>query len=457
MSNKIKLTDAVANRSELPSGKSDVVYWDTELTGFGLRVRAISKTWFVSYRPVGYGRSSNSKRFKIGSAQVLGAAEARRMARVILGQVAEGRDPAAERAELKRQERSRLRDVLDDYEKSLKGRGYVNADTVMSTLRRNLRPLLGKDVKLLSAEEILAIPASYEHERPGAAADFINRAKTFFSWCKTKRSLISHNPLSDYRKDRKTRQEKIEQEEYGRKLSDKEIVAVWFAASRDHSFDRFIRFAILTGCRRNEGALFDRAWLDRNDAGAIYRIPKRVTKSGRDHDLPITKALSAFLEKCPVTPDVDLFFPSAKTGRKMSGWSSQVESINKRSGVEFNLHDLRRTFRSGLTELGVDKDIAEISINHARKGLEAVYDRYDAAREMRAAFDKWGNHIDRLIKSEMECRRLRYRPQRRTDAPMPTAEEMEAEEFARQEERQAYYDYLEETGELDKMIAEGTI
>src|SRR5262249_20235949 len=59
----------------------------------------------------------------------------------------------------------------------------------------------------------------------------------------------------------------------------------------------------------------------------------------------------------------------------------------------WTLHDLRRTFRSGLGRLGVAPHIAELCINHARKGLEATYDRYQYEKEIAQALARWGDHL----------------------------------------------------------------
>ena len=40
---------------------------------------------------------------------------------------------------------------------------------------------------------------------------------------------------------------------------------------------------------------------------------------------------------------------------------------------DVRLHDLRRTVRTGLAELGIPFEIAERVLNHAMPGLQAVY------------------------------------------------------------------------------------
>lgn len=93
---KVKLTDAFIARATVPAGKTETVIWDAEVTGFGLRLRGDAKTYVVSYRPSGAGRSANMKRVKLGTPETIKTAtEARKLARALLGKVASGGDPAA--------------------------------------------------------------------------------------------------------------------------------------------------------------------------------------------------------------------------------------------------------------------------------------------------------------------------------------------------------------------------
>jgi hypothetical protein len=57
------------------------------------------------------------------------------------------------------------------------------------------------------------------------------------------------------------------------------------------------------------------------------------------------------------------------------------------------LHDLRRSFRSGLGALGTPPHVAELAINHVRKGIEATYDKHKYAGEIKTALTLWTNHV----------------------------------------------------------------
>jgi Arm DNA-binding domain len=77
----------------LPPGKSDKIFFDEGLPGFGIRFRVGGrKTWLVQYATAG-----RSRRVTIGSAAVLTLVAARAEAKKLLAAVALGRDPATEK------------------------------------------------------------------------------------------------------------------------------------------------------------------------------------------------------------------------------------------------------------------------------------------------------------------------------------------------------------------------
>ena len=64
---------------------------------------------------------------------------------------------------------------------------------------------------------------------------------------------------------------------------------------------------------------------------------------------------------------------------------------------QWTLHDLRRTFRSGLARLGIPPHIAERCVNHHQGGIQAIYDRYQYRDEVTATLLRWANHIEEIV------------------------------------------------------------
>jgi len=80
-----------------PTDKSWIA-WDDKLTGFGVCIRPSgTKSFIVNYRTGDRGRKAPNKRVVIGKYGKTTPDQARRLARIILGQAAGGADPLYER------------------------------------------------------------------------------------------------------------------------------------------------------------------------------------------------------------------------------------------------------------------------------------------------------------------------------------------------------------------------
>ena len=74
-----------------------------------------------------------------------------------------------------------------------------------------------------------------------------------------------------------------------------------------------------------------------------------------------------------------------------------VSKLQQASGVDFRLHDLRRTARTLMSRLGVAEDIAELAIGHVRADLIARYNKDEAWESRRDAFTRVSAHVATLI------------------------------------------------------------
>ena len=93
----VRLTKRVVDAATSRAERFHV--WDSELSGFGLRVEASgTKTFIVRYRADGGGRNAPRRFMTVGRYGTLTPDEARSKARQILGAVATGHDPAGDRS-----------------------------------------------------------------------------------------------------------------------------------------------------------------------------------------------------------------------------------------------------------------------------------------------------------------------------------------------------------------------
>jgi hypothetical protein len=140
-------------------------------------------------------------------------------------------------------------------------------------------------------------------------------------------------------------------------------------------------------------------------------------KDGRavDHVVPITDGIAAILESLPRFKSGEYLF--SVTFGKTPVWVSDkikkrldarilrtLRALARRRGEEPDRvtlppwvnHDLRRTLRTGLSKLRIDRDIREAVLRHTRPGVEGVYDRHDYLDEKRNALERWAGSISDL-------------------------------------------------------------
>ena len=108
----MKLTHARIESLKCPPGKRDVLVFDDEQRGLGVRVTASGgKTYLAQYSCHGQKR-----RVPLGSCSAVSLAKARDAVRAIMGDVAKDVDPAAERKKAKAQEALTLSALLTDWQ-----------------------------------------------------------------------------------------------------------------------------------------------------------------------------------------------------------------------------------------------------------------------------------------------------------------------------------------------------
>jgi integrase len=241
----------------------------------------------------------------------------------------------------------------------------------------------------------------------GAAADLRKFSRSFCEWA-VEQGLAKFNPMAGLRTPSRTRHQRLrDAEERGKALSDAELIKVWRAAQaiQDRSqrgervagaFGGLVQLAILTGMRRGELSQLQRERHILTGEHAIdnrgidtdrIHLPKAITKTVADHDIHLTELMRAVIAAQPRGKSA-LLFPSSRTGGRLKGWTKMVAVLRADSGVNFGLHDLRRTARTLMSRLGVAEDIAELAIGHQRADLVGRYNRDTAWRARAVAFEQ---------------------------------------------------------------------
>jgi integrase len=418
---RVVLTKSMIEKAVVEPGRKQRILRDADVPGLIVRILpGGSRSFYYLYRPVGGGRLATQRWLKLGAFPALGLTDARSAARVSTGLVAKEEDPAARRAEEKRKTRATLAVLLAEdgpYELHLKERGLVNIKTALSSLRRGLKTHMAADVAALSRNDyVTAIDALTKVGKRGAAGDLRKYARSFAEWA-VEQGLTKFNPLAGLRAPSRTRQQRLQaSESKGRGLTDTELVDVWRTAqamqdrsergeSVSGSFGGLVQLALLTGMRRGELSQLqrdrhlltgDRAVEDHGINGERIHLPKTITKTAADHDVPLTPLMRAVIAAQPRVTN-PLLFPSRVTSGRLKGWTKLVGQLQRDSGVKVEMHDLRRTVRTLMDRLGVDEHVGEIAIGHQREDLIRRYNKHEAWAGRVEAFEKVSEHIAGLL------------------------------------------------------------
>ena len=390
----IRLTVEAIAKATCPPDKEEIRYPIEGLRGTYLRVRGNRKTVLLQYRDA----AGKQRWYRIPDAAPKDMAEA---AAIVRGRIAKGEDPAGERKAETKRARARLEPALDAYEKDLERRHVVKRGEVMSLLRRELlRPLGNVDLATLTRNDLVERIAAVEASgRPGAAQELRKVAAVLLGWC-ADTGRITTSPLAGWRRQRKTKAQRLDRP--GRALEDWEIAVLWKAAQAHEWpwFGAYLQMLLLLGQRRTETTLMRRSNVDLRRG--VWTVPAEITKSGREHKVPLPAPALAILGNLPGAIGSPYVFPSPERNKPMTGWSKRLPAVYERTAAAgmapWTLHDLRRTMRTGLGRLGVDPIIAELLLNHAISDeLRQIYDRGDYwKRRMRAA-ERWAGHVVGLV------------------------------------------------------------
>jgi integrase len=392
----MKLSQHAVDTLELPPGKDDFIAWDSEVPGFGLRLRkGGSRTWVFWYR-VGRQR----RKLPIGSAAAVTAGEARKQAAILHAKVKLGGDPAGAKAAGKARADETVGAVLPIFlarqKERLRPRAYVEVARHLNVGAKRLHRLTLADV---TRRDVAAVLAAVAAIKSGATA---NRTRaclnSFFAWC-IREGLLEANPVAWTE-----RREEISRD---RVIADDELREIWGALGKN-AYGAIVKLLILTGARREEiGAL---KWSEVDFDKALIKLPPERVKNGQERIIVLSVPALAILQERPrlAWPDgspCDLVF--GRGARGFSDWVGSKIDLDRRILAHrgeplknWTLHDFRRCLSTGLHgQLKVLPHVVEACLGHVghRRGVPGVYNRSSYEGAMRIALDLWAEHVLAIV------------------------------------------------------------
>ncbi len=364
----IRLTKSAVD-ALLFEAKGQKIYRDDQLPGFGVVVGAKSKTYIVEARVGG-----RNVRCTVGRAALMSAEVARQKAKALLGEMAEGRNPNA-----KKKAQSAAELTLEQAFVSFLGARNLavnSLDCYTRSVNLYLSDWKAKPLAKISCDMVLARHQKLADERGGYTANGVMRHfRSIYNFVAASQEDLPPNPVGIIRQARAWAKERRRQSV----VKHHQLPAWWQAAMAETDDARDVLLtALFTGMRRSE--VVNLRWAHLDLGGALLRLPR--TKNGDPLELPLSSFLVEILmARSARAGGSDWVFPG--TGR--TGHLTEVKSFVKRvkasSGVEFTMHDLRRTFITVAEGLDLSGYALKRLVNHRVGGdVTAAYIVHDAER-----------------------------------------------------------------------------
>ncbi len=365
----------------------------------GLRLRVMPsgfKSWALLYTRAGDGKK---RRLRLGEYPALTLAKAKAEAQRQRAAAGEGKDPASAKQDARgAMTFGKLAAAYLERHAKVKKRSWQEDERM---LEHDLLPALGHiRAEAMTKRQVIALLDAKAHG--DGAGHMANRLRSLvlaiYNWGVSE-DLIASNPVAGIKV-------RIEEKPRERALSDAEIKRFWpglnDAVMTDGVRD-VLRIALLTGQRVNEIAGAERSEFDwKRD---IWTIPAARTKNKAAHAVPLSPLAVSMFKAAFARSGGQYAFPGRHSGASgplgegaaTRAWGRARAALDM---ADVHTHDLRRTFATGLGNLGQDDFAIGLCLNHAGGRSPITGKHYNQAKYLdkkRNLFQAWEAHLLALI------------------------------------------------------------
>jgi integrase len=390
----------------LPQGRA--ITWDK--TQPGLCIRCSRKIAFYVYkRPKG----GKQKWVHLGNYPELNLAEARAKARDALNAIEKGESPKRTRngngGTFKEAAERFMRECLA---------GKRTRTEIEQIFQKKLIPGFGsRPLTTLTHDEIVAVlreiadrPERHNSGRiisggPHAAKKALTHLHVMLRWAAFNRiGGLTVDPSAAIPAIELLRGRPFNRQR-DRTLDDDELRRIWERVEEaGYPFGSLIMALILTGQRLSEVA--EAKWSE--IANETLMVPPERMKNKRAHALPLTSRMQELIASLPHPDGGEFLFSTTEGRRPISGFSKYKAKFDRDLNLDpWQLHDIRRTVRTGLSRAGVPVFDAELIIAHQQSGVHGVYDKFRYQEEKLAGLLKWEQLLSRIMDRSRNVSELR--------------------------------------------------
>jgi len=311
------------------------------------------------------------------------------------------------------QKKGTVEELIDDYTAHMKLESKRTFLQVKRELLINMKPFLLVEAAKVTADNVCHILSKLIQRKAEVQS---NRVRSYIMAAFNFAIKYDHDPRylhrgKKYNIDRNPvasipRQASAEQAR-DRVLSTQETGALLLHLNGNHfstQVAKFIKILLLTGGQRPYELSVAR-WSDIDFENRVWTIQSSVSKNKKIHLVPLVEsAIIQLKELSDLTGEGKLLFPKKYNLDEPMPTSTVAQAIRnycKQQSVNpFQPKDFRRTIKTKMGELGVEKSVRDRLQNHALQDVSSRhYDRYDYQKEKLSALHSWEKWLLNLNKT----------------------------------------------------------
>ncbi len=369
----MRLTKRYVERLEPPTEKGAAYHYDDALKGFGVRVTAGGVKSFI----VETALNGRQRRRTLGRYPAFTVEQARKEAQDVLRDMSKGKDTVMERRNPGKGGRT-LREAFAAFlaERDLKPRSRYDYGRVMAVALPDWqhRPL--SDISRVMVSD--RFRKLTEHHGKEYANLSMRVLRAVYNFARAEDRDLPENPVLVLRDKRIWHRS----QRRNRVVRPYQLRAWWSAVvSLEGEMGTTVRdylvLLLLTGLRRQEAAKL--TWEQVDLDGKVLVVTD--TKNRDRHELPLSDHLAALLSRRLESASSEFVFPGPSGQGPLVEPRNHIQKVIERSGVEFTIHDLRRTFLTVAESLDISAYAVKRLANH-RAGSDVTqgYIRMDVER-----------------------------------------------------------------------------
>ena len=347
--------------------EKDTIFWDRELSGFGVRAYASGKkVYIVQTRAKG-----KSRRVTVGRHGVLTAEQARQRAAQTITRIKAGEEANPSKSEAARPEGPTIAALAERYlmEHVAVRCKPKTVELYRLLLRNHIVPELGHvPIDALERKQVADLHFRLR-DRPATANHVVAVLSRMFNRAE-EWELVPEgtNPCRAFPKYKARKHERFLTEEEFRRLgrvladtADEGGVSQYAVAA--------LRLLMLTGCRRSE--ILRLRWTDVDLEAKVLHLAD--SKTG-PRAVPLSPAAARVLSDLPRAVDNPWVIVSRKRGTHLRNISEPWDIVRRRAGLrDVRLHDLRHSWASRALALGESLPMIGRLLGHTQVETTARY------------------------------------------------------------------------------------